>query len=208
MLTATEFYPVTTTLLIVLWIEAIIYLGTGLFEIFDDFFRKTPGWVFRNKRLNLYAWYADTKGHKSHAVLAMMLGLVALNGVLEQKVTRFEIELIFLSLAMLNGMIFGLIPPDKRAVPMCLIAPEFYLQISMFVLFSDLIRPEVIGLCVLFNAWGIFVLVRRITMAEKGVYNFKRFNDDKVVIKQEANHDPFRNTIDRKLDEVPGTSRV
>ena len=40
MLTATEYFPLTTGLEIVLWIEAIIYLSIGVYELFDDFLEK------------------------------------------------------------------------------------------------------------------------------------------------------------------------
>ena len=37
MLSATDFYTVTPLLNAVLWIEAVIYLSIGVYEIFDDF---------------------------------------------------------------------------------------------------------------------------------------------------------------------------
>lgn len=40
MLTSTEFLQVTPTLEIVLWIEAVVYLGIGVYELFDDFIAK------------------------------------------------------------------------------------------------------------------------------------------------------------------------
>jgi hypothetical protein len=42
MLSATEFFPVTPLLLVVLWIEAVVYLSIGTYEIFDDFLAKAP----------------------------------------------------------------------------------------------------------------------------------------------------------------------
>ena len=38
----TEIYELTFALKVVLWVEAIVYLGIGIVEIFDDFFRKLP----------------------------------------------------------------------------------------------------------------------------------------------------------------------
>ncbi len=162
MLTATELYPLTTALTVVLWVEVVIYLGTGLYEIFDDFYYKPPKWVFVNERLNTYIWFRDKKGHKMHASLALILGLIALNGVIEGAVFRFEIELIFLSLALLNLSIWCMAPPCPRAsIRMLPVAPEFHLQYISFIFFVDLIRIEVAVLCVLFNLWGIFVFFRR-----------------------------------------------
>ena len=37
---ATEFYTVAKGLQVVLWIEAIVYLGIGIYELFDDFIEK------------------------------------------------------------------------------------------------------------------------------------------------------------------------
>ncbi|MEM8661662.1 MAG: hypothetical protein AAGF35_12320 [Pseudomonadota bacterium] len=162
MLTATEFYPLTTSLTVVLWIELIIYLGTGLYEVFDDFYRKHPHWIFVNGRLNTYNYFIEKRGHKMHAAFAMILGLIALHALLEGQVSRFEIELIFLSLALICCGVFCMAPP---CLPLLLrmlpLTPEVLLQITMFALFADLIRPEVIGLCLLFNAWGLFVFFRK-----------------------------------------------
>lgn len=162
MLTATELYPLTTALTIVLWVEVVIYLGTGLYEAFDDYYYKSPKWTFVNERLNTYIWFRDKKNHKMHASLAMVLGLIALNGVLEGAVFRFEIELIFISLALLNMSIWCMAPPCKQlAWKMLPVAPEFHLQYISFFFFADLIRLEVLALCVFFNLWGIFVFFRR-----------------------------------------------
>ena len=53
MLSATEFYEVSTPLLVVLWIETVVYLGIGLYQTFDDFIHKTPKWAYINDRLIL-----------------------------------------------------------------------------------------------------------------------------------------------------------
>ena len=104
-LTAIEFFPTTTALSIVLWIEALIYLGIGLYETFDDFIHKAPKWAFINDRMNSWIQMRDKTGHKMHAAICFMLGFVALNGALEGMVTRFEIEIIFVSFALLSGII-------------------------------------------------------------------------------------------------------
>jgi len=41
MSTATDFFQVTPTLEVLLWIEALVYLSIGVFELFDDFITKT-----------------------------------------------------------------------------------------------------------------------------------------------------------------------
>ncbi|MDE0271935.1 MAG: hypothetical protein OXH92_18450 [Bryobacterales bacterium] len=181
MLTATELYPLTTALTIVLWVEVVIYLGTGLYEVFDDYYYKPPKWVFASMRINTYIWFRDKKGHKMHASLAMVLGFIALNGVLEGAVFRFEIELIFISLALLNLSIWCMAPPRKRlALKMLPVAPEFHLQYISFIFFADLIRLEVLGLCVLFNLWGMFVFFRRTLNLAEAPQTYEELRADMV----------------------------
>lgn len=175
MLTATEFIPTTTPLLIVLWIEAAVYLGIGLYETFDDFIHKAPKWAFINDRMNSWIWMQDKVGHKMHAAICFMLGFVALNGALEGMVTRFEIEIIFVSFALLSGMIFGLLPMGGRlGFVMVVLKPEIILQVIMYIFCATLIRPEIIGLCVMLNLWGIFVYFRKTSKVIDGKYEVLR----------------------------------
>ncbi len=180
MLTATELYPLTTALWVVLWVEVVVYLLVGFSEIFDDFYYKPPSWVWPNGRMNTFIWSLDKKGHKMHASLALILGFVALNGVIEGAVFRFEIELIFLSLALLNCSIWCMMPACNRMIRVFLIAPEFHLQYVSFILFWDLVRPEVLGLCVLFNLWGVFVYFRKTLKLEDAPHDYQRIRDDMI----------------------------
>ena len=66
MLSATEYLPLTTGLEIVLWIEAIIYLSIGVYELFDDFFEKPRPWMTINGRVNSYVRMQHKIGHKMH----------------------------------------------------------------------------------------------------------------------------------------------
>ncbi|MFT5102248.1 MAG: hypothetical protein ACI9HY_004385, partial [Planctomycetaceae bacterium] len=113
MLSATEFYTVTPGLEIVLWIEAVIYLGIGVFELFDDFVEKPQPWMTINGRVNGYVRLTHRIGHKMHAGICVLLGFVALNGILEGAVTRFELELIFLSFAILMPAIWSSLMPGR-----------------------------------------------------------------------------------------------
>jgi hypothetical protein len=175
MLTATEFIPTTTALLIVLWIEAVVYLGIGLYETFDDFIHKAPKWAFINERMNSWIWMQDKIGHKMHAAICFMLGFVALNGAIEGMVSRFEIEIIFVSFALLSGMIFGLLPMGGRlGFVTIVLKPEIILQVMMYIFCANLIRPEIIGLCVLLNLWGLFVYFRKTSKIIGGKYEVLR----------------------------------
>ena len=159
MLSSTEFYVVPLNLEIVLWIEAIIYLGLGTYELFDDFLEKPKLWMTIRGRTNGYVRMSHKIGHKMHAGICFLLGFVALNGVLEGQVTRFELELIFLSFGILMPVIWSCLLPGRLALIILATKPEFWLQIAMFTMFSQLIRPEILLLCIALNVWGIFVYI-------------------------------------------------
>lgn len=181
MLTSTVLYPLTTALTIVLLVEAIIYTWAGVSDFFDDFHRKPPLWVYVNGRLNARNWSLYKQGHKMHAGLTLLLGLVALNGLIEGFVSQFEMELIFVGLAMLFSTLLSMMIPTKRMTFFFLaIAPEFWLQVVMFILFADLIRPQVIGLCVILNLWGVFVYVRKTCRMDELPQTYEQFRQDLV----------------------------
>ena len=58
MLTATEFFAVTPGLHVILWVEAIIYLGIGTFELFDDFLAKPKPWMYTQGPTQLLPYVA------------------------------------------------------------------------------------------------------------------------------------------------------
>ena len=157
MLTATEFYAVTPGLNVILWVEAIVYLGIGTYELFDDFWLKPKPWMHIAGRPNSYVMLQHKVGHKMHAGLCFVLGMVALNGALEGFVTRFELELIFVSFAVILPVLWSTLLPGRLGLTVLLLKPEFWLQGLMLLFFSDLIRPQVLGLCILLNAWGVLV---------------------------------------------------
>ena len=157
MLNATEFMPVDTTLAVVLWIEVIVYMGIGIYELVDDFHAKAKNWSHLNGQLNIWIDTQNKVGHKMHAAVCFLLGFVALNGVIEGQISRFELELLFVSLALITGVIWGLLPPGRLAVVTIVSKPEVWLQIVMYSFYASLIRPEIIGLCIVLNAWGVLV---------------------------------------------------
>ena len=157
MLSSTEFYANTPLLQSVLWIETVIYLGLGLFEVFDDFFEKPQKWMTVAGRINGWLMLQHKVGHKMHAGICVLLGFVALNGALEGRVTRFELELIFLSFAVIMPVIWSTFMPGRLGFIVVATKPEFWLQILMFACFGHLIRPEIVLVCVVFNLWGVAV---------------------------------------------------
>jgi hypothetical protein len=178
-MSSTELFELTLALKIVLWIEMIVYLGLGIFEIFDDFFRKLPSWTNLNGKLNAYLFMEEKMQHKFHAIVCFFLGFIALNGILEGAVTRFEIELLFIGLALIMMILWMILPPEKMAIAMLLTKPETYLSVIMFILFSDLIRTEVFIACILFNIWGIAVFIFN-TKKLMNPYSYKRFRSDVI----------------------------
>ncbi len=178
-MTSTELFELTLALKIVLWVEAIVYLSLGIFEIFDDFFRKLPSWTKLNGKLNAYLFMEDKMQHKFHAIVCFFLGFIALNGIIEGAVTRFEIELLFIGLALIMMLLWMIMPPGKTGIAMFLTKPETYLSITMFLLFSDLIRVEIFIICILFNVWGIAVFIfntRKLIIP----YTYKRYRGDVI----------------------------
>ena len=195
-LSATEFHPVSLSLEIVLWIEAIIYLGIGIYELFDDFFEKPKPWMTIRGRVNVYVRLQHKIGHKMHAGICFLLGFVALNGLLEGQVTRFELELIFLSFGILMPAIWSSLLPGRLAWVILVTKPEFWLQIAMFALFGRLIRPEVLLLCVGLNLWGIavyFVHTRKTMIVP---FTYAAFREDCVDAEGEE--------VAQRLDKLAG----
>jgi hypothetical protein len=121
----------------------------------------------------------DKMQHKFHAIVCFFLGFIALNGILEGAVSRFEIELLFIGLALIMMLLWMILPPGKMAIAMLLTKPETYLSVTMFLLFSDLIRIEVLIICILFNVWGIVVFLFN-TKKIMYPYTYKRFRNDVI----------------------------
>lgn len=159
MLSSTELYANTPLLQTVLWIEAAIYLGIGLFEVFDDFLEKPKQWMSVEGRMNGWLMLESKIGHKMHAGICVLLGFTALNGALEGQVTRFELELVFLSFAVIMPVIWSTFMPGRLGFIVVAMKPEFWLQIVMFTFFGHLIRLEVVLVCVVFNLWGVAVYI-------------------------------------------------
>jgi hypothetical protein len=157
-LESAELYALTPLLKGILWVEVIVYLGLGFFEVFDDFLIKPKAWMTLSGRPNGYLLLVDKVGHKMHATVCFLLGFVALNGILEGAVTRFELEIGFISLALLMMAIWMTMLPGRLGLfVVTLTKPEFWIQILMVAYFIDLIRPWVALVCLVLNGWGLLV---------------------------------------------------
>jgi hypothetical protein len=196
MLEAMEFYQVTPLLKWVLWVEAVIYLGIGLYEVFDDFWAKSPDWANQANGINAWIRMQDVIGRKMHAAICVILGFVALNGALEGHVTRFELELIFISFAVLMPVIWSMTMPGRLGFLVIVLKPEFWLQLIMFIFFSHLVRPEILAICIALNCWGILVNTTYMRKVLFKPYTYRELRKHIVSAKGEE--------YARRLDKVAG----
>ena len=175
---ANDILELTSLLKGILWVELIVYMGIGLFEILDSFREEKP-WVKRNGKLNSYLVMKETVGYKMHASVCFLLGFVALNGILEGAVTRFELELIFVSLALIMMLLWITLMPGRLGLTVVFLTkPETTLQILMLIFFWDLIRPEVLLLCLSLNVWGFVVYFLHTRKKALHPYAYKTMRDD------------------------------
>ena len=175
---ATELLELTMTLKIVLWIEFIVYMGIGLYEIFDSFADAKP-WVKINGKSNSYLFMKETVSYKMHASVCFLLGFIALNGILEGAVTRFELELIFVGLALIMMMLWMTILPGRLGFNVLFLTkPETTLQIVMLIFFWDIIRPEILGLCAFLNLWGFIVYFSHTRKKALFPYKYETIRND------------------------------
>jgi hypothetical protein len=174
---ANALLELTTLLKVILWIELIVYLGIGIFEILDSFSKEKP-WNFRNGKINSYLAMREVTSYKMHASVCFLLGFVALNALMEGAVTRFELELIFISLALIMMLLWMIILPGRLGFIVLFSKPETTLQIIMFVFFADLIRPWVLYLCVFLNLWGLLVYFLHTRKESISPYEYKTIRND------------------------------
>ena len=175
---ANELLELTPLLKGILWVELIVYMGIGLFEILDSFREEKP-WVKRNGKLNSYLVMKETVGYKMHASVCFLLGFVALNGILEGAITRFELELIFVSLALIMMLLWITLMPGRLGLTVVFLTkPETTLQILMLIFFWDLIRPGVLLLCLSLNVWGFVVYFLHTRKKALHPYAYKTMRDD------------------------------
>jgi hypothetical protein len=182
---ANDLLELTTLLKVILWIELIVYLGIGIFEILDSFSKEKP-WNFRNGKINSYLAMREVTSYKMHASVCFLLGFVALNALMEGAVTRFELELIFISLALIMMLLWMIILPGRLGFIVLFSKPETTLQIIMFVFFADLIRPWVLYLCVFLNLWGLLVYFLHTRKESISPYEYKTIRNDALEAGLEA----------------------
>ena len=186
MIGATEFYATTPGLNAILWVEAVIYLSIGAYELLDDFAGQPKAWMQIEGRPNSYLMLQHKVGHKMHAGLCFVLGMVALNGAIEGVVTRFELELIFISFAVILPVVWATLLPGRLGITVLLLKPEFWLQGLMLIFYSDLIRTEILWLCIALNLWGIVVYFLHTRRTLISPYEYATLRRDVIAAEGEA----------------------
>ena len=162
---ATELLELTLTLKIVLWIEFIVYMGIGLYEIFDSFADAKP-WVKKDGKSNSYLFMKETVSYKMHASVCFLLGFI-------------ELELIFVSLALIMMLLWMTILPGRLGFNILFLTkPETTLQIVMLIFFWDLIRIEILVLCVSLNLWGFIVYFFHTRKKAISPYKYETIRND------------------------------
>ena len=97
----------------------------------------------------------------------------------EWAVTRFELELIFISLALIMMLLWITLMPGRLGFTVVFLTkPETTLQFVMLIFFWDLIRPEVLLLCVCLNVWGFIVYLSHTRKKALHPYAYKTMRDD------------------------------
>ena len=196
---ANDLLEIGTLLKIVLWVEVIVYLGIGVYEILDSFSKEKP-WNMRNGKVNSYLAMREVVSYKMHAAVCFLLGFIALNGLLEGSITRFELELIFLSLALIMMLLWMVALPGRLGfIVIFLTKPETSLQIVMFIFFADLIRSWVLYLCIFFNMWGFIVYF--VQTRKKSIYPY-----DYSTIRQHALDAGLEVSKVKAMDKAAGYS--
>ena len=197
---ANDLLEIGTLLKIVLWVEGIVYLSIGVYEILDSFSKEKP-WNMRNGKVNSYLAMREVVSYKMHAAVCFLLGFIALNGLLEGSITRFELELIFVSLALIMMLLWMVALPGRLGfIVIFLTKPETYLQIVMFIFFADLIRPWVLYLCIFFNIWGFIVYF--VQTRKKSIYPY-----DYSTIRRDALDAGLEVSKVETMDKVAGHSK-
>lgn len=145
----------TGSLLVVLWLEVIIYLGIGLYEWFGlDF--KPPKPFMRNA----FEMFTANMNQKFHASICMVLGVVALQGIVSGVVSRFEFEMMFFTLGLINSLcwlVFAWPIGAKGWLLAIGIKPEFWFQLWIWCTKADLVRMPVLVVCGLLNIHGFLL---------------------------------------------------
>ena len=148
--------PTTIGLQILLWVAALIYGLGGLKEMCDDFL-PTPKWRVKFLRGNAWATILHITGTKMHAAVLVILGYIAVNGLIEGGLTRSEFEIFFLLSALMMATIWMTMVPSPMYFVTVMTKPVFFFLLVLSIGFSNFVRPQVLVIAAVFNVYGILV---------------------------------------------------
>jgi hypothetical protein len=155
---STTSIEMTSGLKFMLWFELVLYGLIGVFEIFDDFFPKAK-WNMKFVENNAFVKLTFKGMLKMHASICCVLAFIAGNGLMSDSMGQFEMELNFFTLGLIMSAVWATIMPNPLYIIVVLLKPEFYIQIALWVNYTEYVRPWVLYVCAFLNAWGIFVRV-------------------------------------------------
>ena len=125
-----EALPAKGGLLVVLWLEIIVYFLVGFIVYYKADFGKPKPWV-----KNAFVEFQVGMGEKFHGSIALILGCLALQGIYSGLCSRFELEMMFFTLSLLMSMIWPSVghPFGVKGVVLVIVTkPEFWFQLFMW----------------------------------------------------------------------------
>eukprot|EP00928_Gymnodinium_smaydae_P082163 TRINITY_DN65564_c0_g1_i1.p1 TRINITY_DN65564_c0_g1~~TRINITY_DN65564_c0_g1_i1.p1 ORF type:complete len:221 (+),score=22.20 TRINITY_DN65564_c0_g1_i1:191-853(+) len=150
-----ETLPAEGGLLVVLWLEVIIYLGIGIVEFFTIDFHEPPKFA-----RNAFEAFMNSMNKKFHASICLMLGVCALQGIVSSAVSRFELEMMFFTLGLLMNMVWTTLamPIGIRGYGIAIgLKPELWFQVWLWATNLHTVRPLVLVVSALLNIHGLAI---------------------------------------------------
>mmetsp|Transcript_81412 Transcript_81412/g.143737 ORF Transcript_81412/g.143737 Transcript_81412/m.143737 type:complete len:208 (+) Transcript_81412:61-684(+) len=168
--------PAKDGLLAVLYLEAIIYLGIGVVELFVIDFIEPPKYV-----RNAFEGYFHSMSKKFHASVCMVLGACALQGIVAGEVSRFELEMMFFTLGLVMNMVwtgFALPIGAKGWLISIALKPEFWFQIWIWCTKCDAVRIPILVVSALLNIHGLVLAILVLKPKMGDAQSFEKMLDE------------------------------
>jgi hypothetical protein len=150
-----ETVPAQGGLLVVLYLEVIIYLLVGAKFFLGADYKKPKPW----QPANAFIDFQCAMDQRFHGSLAFIVGAVALQGITSGVCSRFEVELVFFSLSLMMNMCWlGLAMPlgVKGQLFLFLSRPDLWFSVYFWVNWWHLPRLPILIVCILVNIQGIY----------------------------------------------------
>merc|ERR1719428_1532622 len=129
-------------LYVCLWVEVLVYFFFGSIMFFKWDFKARPSYMKNNAEL-----YFHCNGEKMHSCLCLILGFTALLGLIGGELSRVEMEISFICLGMIMGMLWNF-PPNMTLV--LVVKPETWLNSIYWLFYWDTVRWPVLAFAAFF----------------------------------------------------------